>query len=88
MCSFVCEASRDQTRGNVAFGRIAHGYETRNRDKLRPAFARTNRGGRAISAGGASLFNSLPREVREAHPSVFKRELKRYLLRVQCPMRR
>ena len=62
-----------------------HSYNTRNRDDLVPAFQRISLTQNAISYSVPSVWNSLPLYIRKSSSlSIFKRELKFYLLRTYC----
>jgi uncharacterized protein YunC (DUF1805 family) len=61
-----------------------HHYGTRNADKLHITFNRTNLGKHSVLSDAKLYFNELPKEIRETERiSVFKNELKYYLIEMQ-----
>lgn len=85
VCTFLYDEFHGLAHGNIRFARPIHRYDTRNRREIRPSFVKSALGTRAITSYGTSLFNSLPREVREAQRSKFRLGLKRWLIENQYP---
>ena len=57
-----------------------HGHNTRSAGQFRPVHVRTELGKRMFDFSGPTLYNALPRAVREGSASGFKRTLRKYLL--------
>lgn len=84
VCTFVHKAIHEQSYCTISFGRPSHSYYTRGKSLLKPPFVKSSSGAKAVSVLGSKWYNSLPRELRNAPPKLFQKELKACVLKTQC----